>query len=280
MINSINPLVTVIIPAYNHEKYVEECIVSVLNQTYVNLQIIIINDGSLDNTVSVIEKIISDKQSNRVIEFYNQENQGVCRTLNRGIELSKGKYIAIIASDDVWELDKLEKQVEFLERNENIGMVFTDTYFIKDLDKSSVRYTDYKPEIRKYFLNGVQNSNVHKKLIYNCFIPAISVMIKKECLEVVGYFDETLKSEDYDMWLRFTMLYPIGFIDEPLAYQRKHDSNVSNSALRAIPEIAQIVYKNFQQGSLKSRPLKALYVYFTFFFRAAFNRLRRVFLIK
>jgi len=280
MNNKKPPLVTILIPAYNHAAYIEECILSVLNQTYDNLEIIIINDGSTDDTESVIKNVIDNKNSISNIEYYSQDNQGVCKTLNRGIKLAEGKYIASIASDDVWVTDKIEKQVDFLEKNNDVGLVFTDTFFIHDQSKASLKHTDYKPEIKKYFLNGIQNVNIHNKLLYDCFIPAVSVMMRKDCLDIVGYYDEELKSEDYNMWLRFTMLYPIGFIDEPLAYQRKHDNNASNNALSALPEVAKIVHKNYKKGSLKNRPLLAIYVFFAFFIKATINRIKRKILFK
>lgn len=278
--NIINPLVTVIIPVYNHAEYVEECIMSVINQTYSNLQIIIINDGSIDKSEEVVKEVINKKKQNRNIEFYSQTNQGVCKTLNMGLELSKGKYIASIGSDDIWVSEKIEKQVDFLEKNQNVGIVFTDGYYIKFHEKSNIKHTDYKPEIKKYFLNGIQNVNIHEKLLYNCFISAITVMMRKKHLDFVGYYDKNLRSEDYDMWLRFTRHYPIGFIDEPLAYHRVHDSNASGNILQSFPEIGRIVFKNYKEGSLKNKPIKAIFVYITFFIKAAINRIRRAHLIK
>lgn len=279
MHTNTKPLVTVIIPAHNHELYIEECIHSVLSQTYANIQLIIINDGSTDNTEGVIKNMIANKNLTRDIEYYSQDNQGVCRTLNRGIKLSKGKYIASIGSDDIWIKDKIEKQVTFLERNNEIGLVFTDTFFIKNKSKLALRHTDYKPDIKKYFLKGIQNVNIHNKLLYDCFIPAISVMMRKDCLEIVGYYDEDLPSEDYNMWLRFTMHYPIAFIDEALAYQRKHDKNASGKIYKSFSAIAKIVQKNYLEGSLKNKPIKAIFVYIAFFIKATINRTRRIFLL-
>ncbi len=112
--NKSLPLVTIIVPAYNHDKYIEKCIDSIIEQTYQNIEIIIINDGSTDKT---IDKIVSYAHHEKVVVI-DQENKGLCKTLNVGLSLAKGDYISILASDDYLIANKLEKQVEFLEYNE------------------------------------------------------------------------------------------------------------------------------------------------------------------
>jgi len=123
-------LVSVIIPAYNHENYILECLESVINQTYVNMQLIIVNDGSQDDTERIINEYIENKNFDN-IEFYSKENEGLCKTINFGLKKVKGDYVAILASDDLWKSDKIERQVSFLEENKNIALVYSDTYIIK-----------------------------------------------------------------------------------------------------------------------------------------------------
>ena len=145
------PLVSVIVPEYNQEKYIEECLNSVVNQTYENLQIIVFNDGSKDQTGLKIEQFL--KTQNRKIEYISKENEGLCKTLNRGLRMTKGEYVAIIASDDMWLANKIEEQVRFLEENKNIGLVCSDALFLKGNTKTEGRYSDYKPKLNKYFKN-------------------------------------------------------------------------------------------------------------------------------
>ena len=106
----IFPLVSVIIPCYNHQNYVEKSLKSVFDQTYKNIEIIVIDDGSKDNSVNILKEL--QKNNHFILEC--QENMGVCKTLNKAISMSKGKYIAILASDDYWDLPKIEKQVKVL----------------------------------------------------------------------------------------------------------------------------------------------------------------------
>lgn len=257
------PLVSVIVPAYNHECFVEKCLNSIIAQTYKNMQIIIINDGSTDNT----EKCIQDfmKKINFPIEFVSKDNEGICKTLNLGIQLSKGEYIATIASDDIWLPEKLAKQIDFLENNQNIGLVYSDIFFLKKDGNTELKFTDYKSEIRKCFLNGIQNAQMYYTLLTENIIIANTVMIRKKCLDTVGYYDENIKFEDYDMWLRFAQKYPIGFIDEPLAYYRIHDDNISHNSKFMISETYKALKKQYKsniwkKNKVKKTELKLLYL--------------------
>jgi len=115
-----HPLVSIISPVYNHEKYITDCIESVRNQTYTDWEMIIINDGSTDNTIKVIESFL--KLEDR-IHLLDQENVGIFRlsdTYNRGLQVAKGKYIAILEGDDFWERNKLERQVAIMESDQSI----------------------------------------------------------------------------------------------------------------------------------------------------------------
>lgn len=275
------PLVSVIIPAYNHELYIEEALQSVINQTYKNIQLIVINDGSMDGTGTVIDKVIEQNASFN-IKYINKSNEGICKTLNKGLLLAKGKYVAFLASDDMWTSDRIEKQVYFMEENANIGLVFSDNYFIRLNKVAQVKGTDYKPIIRKCFLNGIQNVNMYEKLLSDDIIPALTVLIRKECFDKVGGFDNNLKAEDYDMWLRIAKEYPIAFIDEPLAYYRVHDSNASNNhaSIDGIKTFFSIINKQCKEEPLKHQYIKKIIVYFRFCCTLVKNRFIRVFFIE
>ena len=140
------PTVSVVIASYNHEKYVAETIESVLNQTFQDFEIIITDDGSSDKTVEMIKQF-SDPRINL---FVFEKNKGACSALNNSIINSKGKYIACLNSDDSWELNKLEKQVKFLDENPDIGAVFTNAKIIdengKDFEnKNHFYYSIFRP---------------------------------------------------------------------------------------------------------------------------------------
>ena len=271
MVNNNKPLVSVIIPAYNHEKYIIDCLKSVINQTYSNIQIIVINDGSTDSTERVIKEFINSTNSN--INFISKRNEGICKTLNKGLNIAKGKYISCLASDNMFAPQMIEKEVEFMENNKSIGLVYTDAYFINFNKITNKKYTDYKQIIKKCFRKGIQNKDIYEILLTDDIILASSTLIKKECFEVLGPFDETLKAEDYDMWFRITKEYPIGFIDEPLCYYRIHDMNVSNKNLfMSFPIVIRILRKQLRDEPLKNKHIKKIILLINFLYNVLKNK--------
>jgi alpha-1,3-rhamnosyltransferase len=273
--------VSVIIPAYNHERYIEEALQSVIKQTYKNIELIVINDGSTDETGTVITKFIK-KYKNFNIEYINKPNEGVCRTLNKGLKLAKGKYVAILASDDMWASERIEKQLQLMEANANIGLVFSDHYFVRYNEITNIKATDYKPNIKKCFVNNIQNVNIYEKLLTENIIPAVTVLIRKECFDKIGGFDNNFKAEDYDMWLRISKEYPIAFIDEPLAYYRIHDSNVSTDAniFDTIKTVRKMIKKQYNDRPLKHQYIKKSYLFIRLCYTLIRNRFLRTLLLK
>ncbi len=266
-----NPIVTVIIPAYNHEKYITECLESACNQTYQNLQIIVINDGSKDHTGEVIGKFL--ESSGRNIEYIEKKNEGICRTLNLGLDKTKGKYVALLASDDVWLPDKIEQQVALMENSPETGLVFGDAYFIRNTNRTTAKYSDYKPDIRNYFTDTKQNRDLYEVLMVDNIITALTVMIRTDCFDKIGKFDVSLKCEDLDMWLRISKEFKISFIDKPLAYYRIHGTNVSGSSMVMIRENAKTIFKQFRQAPLNRKPLKAARLFLLFLIKKVKNKI-------
>lgn len=220
-----NPTVSVFIPSYNHEKYVEEAIESVLNQTYQDFEIIITDDGSSDNTVEVIKKF-SDP---RIKLFVFEENKGACTAANNCIINSKGKYIAYISSDDVWEPSKLETQVKFLDENPQIAAVFSKPKLIDEngnLFSKSHRY-----------LNSVfdkENRSNAEWLNYffyqgNCICHP-TILIRKSVYDEVGLYNESMANiPDFEMWVRICLKYNIHILDENLIRFRVRDNEANAS---------------------------------------------------
>ena len=221
------PLVSVVVPCYNHEKYVKETIESIVNQTYKNIELIVIDDGSKDNSVKVIQEL-ADKYG---FIFIHRENKGLCATLNEGIMLSKGKYLCTCASDDIYILNKIEKQVAFMEQNSDYAMSYGK---IIEFDEN----TEIKIEIK-----NPRSGFIFDSLLFGNFIPAVSQITRKEIFEDIGVFDENLYIEDWDMWLRIAEKYKIGFIDEYLAYYRIHETNISKNFYQIIQAEEKILRK-------------------------------------
>ena len=216
--NASSPLVSIIVPSYNHELYIAETIASIVNQTYKNIELIVIDDGSKDTSLNIIEELSNTLK----FKFIHQHNKGLSATLNEGIKLSSGEYICICASDDKLKLDKIEKQVSFMEENSGFGMCFGKIVLFNDKGEET--------------LGGVKNSRggwIFDDLIVNRFhIPAVTNMIRKSTLLDVGNFDESLWVEDWDMWLRIAKKYQIGYLDEYLAYYRIHETNMSKEGFK------------------------------------------------
>ncbi|OQX17957.1 MAG: hypothetical protein BWK75_07040 [Candidatus Altiarchaeales archaeon A3] len=207
-----NPVVSVVIPTYNKVRYLKEAIESVLNQTYLNRDVIVVDDGSTDNTAEIV-KSFNDP---RIIYSWH-ENKGAAAARNTGIKNAHGKYVAFIDSDDLWLKEKLEKQVDFMEKNPDIGLLGTGSYEITD---------EGKIWSKKIF--PTDNKILQKDLIkYNPFIQT-SIMAKREVFDKAGLYDKTFQeSEDYELWLRIAKYYKIANLPEPLVMKRYYGDCLS-----------------------------------------------------
>jgi len=210
------PKVSVIIPTYNRAKYLCEAIDSVLAQTYKDYEIIVVDDGSTDDTKKVLAKYGSS------IRYYCQENSGIAVARNVGISLSEGEYIAFLDDDDIWLSDKLKVQMKYLEKNSDIDLVTSRAEII---DSEGHLTGGFKPS--KFYatdFEGLLNSN---------FIVVPSVVFKKKILSKVGYFDEKLRCcEDYELWLRIALKGKIYFMDQVLVKYRMTPNSLSKDLIK------------------------------------------------
>lgn len=231
------PLVTIIIPAYNHEKYVEQALLSAINQTYENIEVIVIDDGSSDTTPLLIERIINSCSRGRDIIFIRQENQGLSKTLNKAINLANGSFVQFLASDDAYLPEKTTKCLAaLLATSPEVAAVYSDGYLINADGEKTRRFSD------KYL--KPLSSNTHRELLLGNWVPALGVLYKKEVLTKLGGFDESLKVEDYDFLLRLTDSYKIISIPEKLFLYRWHENNYSNSQAEMSEQFAAIREKH------------------------------------
>jgi glycosyltransferase involved in cell wall biosynthesis len=224
-----NPLVSVVMPVYNSEKYVAEAIESVLNQTYKNFEFIIINDASTDNSLKIIKKYA--KKDKRIIVRSNKKNLKICKTLNRGINLTKGKYIARMDSDDISLSTRFEKQVGFLEKNMEIGIVGAYIeLFEDDGEISGIRkYSDNDLELRK------------KIFFYSPFAHPVVMMRKEVFLKTGGYMEVDFPSEDLNLWFRIGEYCKFSNIQEVLLRYRYHKKSTTGSKLKFMEKRANFV---------------------------------------
>ncbi len=212
------PKVSVIIPTYNLAKYLPEAIESVLNQTFKDIEIIVVDDGSLDNEKEIVSRyagMYPDK-----IRYFRQQNQGVSIARNKGIMEARGEYIAFLDEDDMWEPKKIEKQIRLFNNDSQISLVFTNAFILKNgcISGSYIRPED-KDKI---------NQNIFYNIIMRDFIPFCSVMVRCSALKPMVLFDPTFPSaQDMEWLLRVIYNKKVGYIDEHLATYRVHDKNVS-----------------------------------------------------
>ena len=212
------PLISVIMSVYNGEKYLRAALDSVLSQTFTNFEFIVINGGSTDNTGEILQ------QYTKQIKVIYQENAGIASAVNCGIEIARGKYIARMDADDISEKKRFDVQVDFLERNLDIGILGSTAKLIDSRNRSW--------GIQKV---PVSDEEIRWKCLYkNPFLQS-AVMIRRECLEFhhLKYRNEYLV-EDYDLWVRLLAFTRGANLSVPLIMYRMHDSNASLSRRRKI----------------------------------------------
>jgi glycosyltransferase involved in cell wall biosynthesis len=191
--------ITVIIPTYNRYTFLQRALNSVFAQKYLPKEVIVIDDGSCDETF----KIQNDFPN---IKYIYQENSGVSAARNRGMKEAKNEWIAFLDSDDTWHKEKLREQILFHENNPNIFMSYTDEVWIRD---------DKEVKIPKKFKKLGQD--IFLENLSYCNIAPSSVMLHKKLIDEVGSFDEDLEiCEDYDLWLRIVLNYQVGYIHQKL----------------------------------------------------------------
>ncbi|HFK5507369.1 glycosyltransferase family 2 protein [Elizabethkingia anophelis] len=216
-----SPLVSIIVVSYNHEKYIRENLDSIKRQTYTNIELIVADDASPDNSVEVFDFWLQENNY-PAKKNYHTQNTGVATVLNECIEIATGKYIKIIAADDFLHTESIEKSVLKLEvLGEEYGMVFTNT---NTVDDNSVLIKD----IADY--NQLVNSDpdiFRKDLLIGNKIAALTVLMRTKVVKETGKYDSQFLIEDYYRWLKINEKYLIAYIPEKLAFYRMHDTNIS-----------------------------------------------------
>lgn len=213
-------MISVIIPLYNKEKAIIATLQSVLSQTYTDYEVIIVDDGSIDNSALVCKSFINSLTPSRIHSFrlISKPNGGVSSARNRGIHEAKGEYVALLDGDDIWEPTFLEEQVKLIHDFPHASLWGVNIAFIKN------------GEIRKWeqgMGNGFRGyAENYFGTQHNDLFCSSSVVIRKEVFEEVGYFDERISSsEDLDMWYRIILKYPVAFYDRVLVYYNQDAEN-------------------------------------------------------
>ncbi|MBQ0798950.1 MAG: glycosyltransferase family 2 protein [Porticoccaceae bacterium] len=239
------PLVTVLVTSYNHQEFVAECIYSVIRQTYENIELIVIDDGSTDKSKSVIEEILEKHQ----FTFIPQENQGLAAVLNKGLSLGKGEYFVSIGSDDACMLDRIEKQVEFMESREDIAVCAGNCLVVDEQSFPEKKQSFNKPRELTF-----DNIYLHDK----AGIKAPTAMCRADVMRQVGGYNPKIKLEDIYMWLKITNAgYGVYVLGDVLAFYRKHSGNQSKD-MRFMADSLEAIYGEYSEHPQYKSMIKKL----------------------
>ncbi len=243
------PLVSIIVISYNHSRFIKENLDSIKAQTYSNIELIVGDDASQDNSVEVFEKWLKDNDYTAAFKNYHQVNTGLATMLNECIEKANGKYLKLIAADDFLHPESIEKCVATLEKEgEECGMVFTDTYLINTNG-------DILPDWTDYDLIGSLSKNEFKDLLLeNNQIAALTVLVRKKAMIETGPYDNKFIVEDYYRWLKINEKYSTSYFPKKLAYYRQHGENISIVRANRIDQDVTLMQIMFdKKGKSKER---------------------------
>ena len=238
-------LVSVIMPTYNRAGYIRDAVDSVLTQTYSNLELIVVDDGSTDGTEEIITPFLRDPR----IQYVKQENAGVAAARNRGLSLRKGDLVAFIDSDDIWEPEKLSIEVAIMKALPEAGIVCSDFSAVKGsalMEKSHIRsyfsvFNDYALSYQDIFSHRLGQSteglsegeevywgNIFNTMLFGNTILTSTCLCRSAVFETVGVFDPSLKTiEDYDLYLKITKIFPVALVTKPLIRYRYSEHQLS-----------------------------------------------------
>jgi glycosyltransferase involved in cell wall biosynthesis len=230
-----NKFISVVIPTYNRVSFLKDAIGSVLSQSYRDFELIVVDDGSTDETP---ELLLSYGKKIKVI---TKANKGPSAARNRGIKAAKGKWIAFLDSDDVWKPDKLEKQVQFIKDNPDIKICQTEEIWIRNGKRVNPR--------KKHEMHS---GWIYEQCLPLCIVSPSSVMIHRDVFEKVGFFDETMPAcEDYDLWLRIAPYYPICLVREKLIVKQGGHVDQQSRVVASLDRLRiKAIVKSLESGDL------------------------------
>jgi len=232
------PLVSIVIPTYNYGRFVEQAIDSALAQTYEKVEVIVVDDGSTDDTSDRLQRFDGR------IRVIHQKNQGLSAARNTGIRAATGALVALLDSDDAFHPRKIERQAWAFESRPNLALVGTG------------RFSDEPPTWSALGKEPLLSfPRLEELVVRTCFAPS-SAMIRKECFDEVGLFDTSLRSvEDRDMWIRIGARRPVAIVEEPLTWYRQTVGSMSRQATTMEHYEAVVLDKAFALDGLKDRRL-------------------------
>jgi glycosyltransferase involved in cell wall biosynthesis len=258
------PLVSVICLCYNQERFVRETIGSVLNQSYKNTELIIVDDASADSSVKIISEAIQGHPEIQFMAF--DKNVGNCKAFNRGLSLAKGEYLIDLAADDVLLPDRIAKGVQALKQaGPSYGVNFSDAEWISESGAHLHKHSERFPH------TTIPQGNIYKDLIERFFICSPTVMFTREVIDYLGGYDETLSYEDFDFWIRSSRKFLYCYSPEALVKKRIVKKSLSEKQFRFFSPHSHTTFKVCEKIFLLSESVEEQ--------RALGKRLRYEFLL-
>lgn len=242
-----NPLVSMIVVCYNQSRFVLETLESAKAQTYKFTELIIVDDCSSDDSATIIESWLRENGRDGTF-IRHAKNQGICKALNDALAVATGKYLSMVAADDVWLPDKIARQVEMMESQpEQVGVVYTDAFRIDGnghLLPTMHMADNWKPP-------EIPQGQILEMLFQLNFIPGMTTLVRRSCFDEVGLYDESLPWEDWDMWMRLARHYSFLYSPTPSAKYRIHEKSFSHSdRARMLGDSFKVCVKQFHVGHL------------------------------
>jgi alpha-1,6-rhamnosyltransferase len=232
---TVSPLVSIIIPLYNHARYIERCLDSIADDAYPGTEIIMIDDGSRDDSHAVVERWSENRGAafHGEFRFIRRENRGVTRTLNELVSLASGEYVAVLASDDYLLPGGISARVEYLRAHPEKMAVFADCTVVDDhgVGLHASGLADIYGAQKEFLAN---DELLPYELIINWCVPGPVFMARRELYDLVGTYDETLAIEDWDFYLRLLARNLLGFVDFPVAAYRLHSGSSLKDRERSV----------------------------------------------
>jgi glycosyltransferase involved in cell wall biosynthesis len=226
-----NKLVSVVVPVFNRAQYIRSTIDSILEQTYEYLEIILVNDGSTDDSLLILNEYKS-KYPHK-ISVINQKNQGQVVARNNAISMSKGKYIAFLDSDDIWLPNKLELQLPLFRGN--VALVYCGVEQINEKGEC----------ISRVYCDENIKGHIYLKLVEKNRITGGSVILDRKAIDKVGMFDTNFQvAENWDLWIRVSEYFEVDFVNLPLLKYRVHAGNMSGDSLKMIDVAEKMIIKH------------------------------------
>ena len=218
------PKVSVVCLSFNHRRFVQEAIESVLAQSYPHVELILVDDASTDGSQALVASLATRYPHIRLVQL--AQNEGNCRAFNRGLALATGDLIIDFAADDVMLPDRIEKQVQFfVGQSDRIGVVFTDATYISDI--GAVIRHHYDHLFKKKLIDHVPQGDVFRAVLTRYFICGPTMMVRREVFQQLKGYDETLSYEDFDFWVRASREFEFAFLNERLTLVRKTARSMS-----------------------------------------------------